>query len=253
MSLNRHELQRYNQAVLAVHATAVAAQFSANLLRALRLVASGDIAVVDWNRIEGVVRHTAYDPPGAICAEINAAVHRHLHQNPLYLRRQDGPRSISDSLTRREWHRTALYGEAYGRLGQEDGLGLDMALGRGMLTLNITRGRRGFGGGERLALGLLEPHIRSCWQRLRAQERLQAAVSADGAAQRLDTLSKREREVLGWVGNGLRNRQIAELLGIRPATVKRHLENLYARLGLDGRGEARRLLAAVEQQVLPRD
>lgn len=102
MSLNLRELQRYNQTVLAVHATAVTAQFSANLLRALRLVAGGDIAVVDWNRVEGVARHTAYDPPGAISAEINAAVHRHLPQNPLYLRRQDGPRSISDSLTRRE-------------------------------------------------------------------------------------------------------------------------------------------------------
>jgi DNA-binding CsgD family transcriptional regulator len=80
-----------------------------------------------------------------------------------------------------------------------------------------------------------------CWRRLRAQERLRAVATVpDGIA--METLSTREREVLLWVANGLRNQQIAEQLGIRPATVKRHLENLYAKLGIAGRAEARGLL-----------
>jgi DNA-binding CsgD family transcriptional regulator len=239
--LSRIELHRYNQAVLAVHATPSLAQWSANLLHVLRLVVSGDIAVVNWRGAEGVVA-TAYDPQGAIPAEINAAVHRFLHQNPLYLHRRGAPRSISDVLSRREWHRTDLYAEAYGRLGQEDGLALDIPLSRsGVLTLNMTRARRGFRDTERLGLRLIEPHVQACWQRLQAQERLRAAaVAHDGATP--GRLTAREREVLLWVANGLRNQQIAEQLGIRPATVKRHLENLYAKLGVGGRADARMLL-----------
>lgn len=240
--LSRIELHRYNQAVLAVHATPSLMQLSANLLHVLRLVVSGDIAVVDWRGVEGMAPATAYDPRGAIPAEINAAVHRYLHQNPLYLKRRAAPRSISDALSRQAWHRTELYAEAYGRLGQEDGLALDIPLARdGVLTLNMTRARRGFRDAERLGLRLLEPHVQGCWQRLRAQERLRAAVAAHGDAS-TERLTAREREVLLWVANGLRNRQIAEQLGIRPATVKRHLENLYAKLGVAGRADARALL-----------
>lgn len=240
--LNRIELHRYNHAVLAVHATPSLAQLPANLLHVLRLVVSGDIAVVDWHGVEGMAAATTYDPRGAIPAEINAAVHRYLHQNPLYLQRRGAPRSISEVLSRRAWHRTGLYAEAYGRLGQEDGLALDIPLARkGVLTLNMTRSRRGFREAERFGLGLLEPQVQACWQRLQAQERLRAAVVDHGGASPA-RLTLREREVLLWVANGLRNQQIAERLGIRPATVKRHLENLYAKLGVAGRTDARVLL-----------
>ena len=246
--LNRIELHRYNQAALALHATPSLAQLPANLLHVLRLVVSGDIAVADWNGVDNMAQATAYDPRGAIPAEINAAVHRYLHQNPLYLQRRGAPRSISDVLTRRAWHRTELYAEAYGKLGQEDGLALDIPLARaGVLTLNMTRSRRGFRDAERLGLRLLEPHVQACWQRLRAQERLRAAVDAHGSAAP-ERLSAREREVLLWVANGLSNLQIATQLGIRPATVKRHLENLYAKLGVAGRADARALL---ERAAMP--
>lgn len=240
--LSRIELHRYNQAVLAVHATPSLAQLPANLLHALRLVVSGDIAVVDWNGVEGMAAATAYDPRGAIPVEINAAVHRYLHQNPLYLHRRGAPRSISDVLSRQAWHRTDLYAEAYGRLGQEDGLAIDIPLARsGVLTLNMTRARRGFRDSERFGLRLLESHVQACWQRMQAQERLRVAVAAHGDASP-ERLTAREREVLLWVANGLSNQQIASQLGIRPATVKRHLENLYAKLGVAGRVDARVLL-----------
>ena len=171
MSLNRFDLDRFNRAVLAIHSTPTIGQLSINLLHAVRLIVDGDIGVVDWRGVENMANATAYDPVGAIAPEINAAVHRHLHENPLYLRRYGRARSISDLLPRRAWHRTALYGEAYGRLGQEDGLALDIPFaGGGVLTLNMTRSRRGFRSGERLGLQWFEPHVRACWHRLRAYE-----------------------------------------------------------------------------------
>ncbi|MCC7018692.1 MAG: hypothetical protein IT332_02985 [Ardenticatenales bacterium] len=51
-------------------------------------------------------------------------------------------------------------------------------------------------------------------------------------------LSEREREVLGLVSEGLTNQEIADRLVISIATVKRHLTNIYGKLGADGRTRA---------------
>ncbi len=51
-------------------------------------------------------------------------------------------------------------------------------------------------------------------------------------------LSPREREVLHWLAQGKSNSEIATILAIRPGTVKRHLENLYPKLGVENRHAA---------------
>jgi len=51
-------------------------------------------------------------------------------------------------------------------------------------------------------------------------------------------LSLREREVLRLLARGWDNRQIARELSIETRTVRYHLRNIYAKLGVRGRGEA---------------
>jgi DNA-binding CsgD family transcriptional regulator len=51
-------------------------------------------------------------------------------------------------------------------------------------------------------------------------------------------LTRREREVLAWVARGKTNAQIAELLWLAPSTVRKHLENVYAKLGVRTRTAA---------------
>ncbi len=51
-------------------------------------------------------------------------------------------------------------------------------------------------------------------------------------------LTKREREILAWVARGKTNPQIAELLWLAPSTVRKHLENVYAKLGVSTRTAA---------------
>lgn len=53
-----------------------------------------------------------------------------------------------------------------------------------------------------------------------------------------DKLSARELEILLLVARGMSNRQIADALRLAEATVKRHLANLYPKLGVGSRVEA---------------
>jgi DNA-binding NarL/FixJ family response regulator len=67
------------------------------------------------------------------------------------------------------------------------------------------------------------------------QEMLQE--STDGAD---GELSARELEILLLVARGLSNYQIASSLSLAEATVKRHLANVYNKMGVSSRGEASR-------------
>jgi DNA-binding CsgD family transcriptional regulator len=51
-------------------------------------------------------------------------------------------------------------------------------------------------------------------------------------------LTLREAEVLYWVGKGKTNRDIGDILGSSPATVKKHLERVYVKLGVETRTAA---------------
>ena len=51
-------------------------------------------------------------------------------------------------------------------------------------------------------------------------------------------VTKREAEVLLWIARGKSNRDIAEILDLSPRTVNKHLEQIYAKLGVENRTSA---------------
>lgn len=55
---------------------------------------------------------------------------------------------------------------------------------------------------------------------------------------KIGTLSRREREVLKVLAEGLTNKQIGERLNISVATVKTHIVNIYVKLGISNRVQA---------------
>jgi DNA-binding NarL/FixJ family response regulator len=59
----------------------------------------------------------------------------------------------------------------------------------------------------------------------------------DPEAARLETLTEREREVIACIGQGLRNKQVAERLYISEITVRHHLTSIYNKLGVADRLE----------------
>ena len=64
-------------------------------------------------------------------------------------------------------------------------------------------------------------------------------------------LTAREAEVLYWVVKGKINRDIGDILGASPATVKKHLERVYAKLGVETRTAAAGMAMSRVRQLHP--
>ena len=69
-----------------------------------------------------------------------------------------------------------------------------------------------------------------------------AAVSADLSHYQL---TPRELDVLAWIARGKTNRDIAEILGMSPRTVNKHLEHIFVKLGVETRAAAAALVASL--------
>ena len=65
-------------------------------------------------------------------------------------------------------------------------------------------------------------------------------------------LTLREAEVSYWVAKGKTNRDIGDILGSSPATVKKHLERVYVKLGVETRTAAASVISARLRQMNPR-
>jgi two-component system, NarL family, response regulator LiaR len=62
-------------------------------------------------------------------------------------------------------------------------------------------------------------------------------------------LTERERAVLVLLVDGLNNTQIAAKLVVRPSTIKTHVSNILAKLGVSSRSEA--VAMAIRNQIVP--
>jgi DNA-binding CsgD family transcriptional regulator len=86
---------------------------------------------------------------------------------------------------------------------------------------------------------LLARHLGPSWL---AETMLLLAVLPPGvpSTSRMPTtaLTPREAEVLSWLAKGKTNRDIADILGMSPRTVNKHLEHIYEKLGVETRTAA---------------
>lgn len=129
-----------------------------------------------------------------------------------YFNRETGPKS---------WERLRLWLDAMASAGDPGPIDktpqLSLSGESGRLKLRYA----GTMDGERLLL--LEEHRNDLY--------------AERLVQRLG-LSAREAEVLNWLAAGKTNRDIAQILGISPRTVNKHLERIYVKLGVETRAAA---------------
>ncbi len=88
---------------------------------------------------------------------------------------------------------------------------------------------------RRLTVALHEPVGDDEWLLVMRETSDQAAI--DAITQEFK-LTAREGEVLYWVVKGKTNRDIGDILGSSPATVKKQLEHIFAKLGVETRTAA---------------
>ncbi|MFZ3125080.1 MAG: DNA-binding response regulator [Acidovorax sp.] len=62
-------------------------------------------------------------------------------------------------------------------------------------------------------------------------------------------LTPRETEVLSWLSKGKTNRDIADILGMSPRTVNKHLEHIFEKLGVETRTAAAAIANSLLQQT----
>jgi DNA-binding CsgD family transcriptional regulator len=118
--------------------------------------------------------------------------------------------------------------------------------GRGGIMFGFTRSRaRPLAVREAAILGALRPHLDNLY---RVHRRLAVAIGNlyTGAELRNGArlLSRREAEIATLLCQRQRPGSIAVLLGISPRTVERHVEHIYAKLGVGSRQELLRTLLA---------
>jgi DNA-binding CsgD family transcriptional regulator len=133
----------------------------------------------------------------------------------------------SDFYTDREWHSTGMYAECFSPAGLDQMLIIPLPGPPGIARrLGFVRptGRK-FSEAERDAAVLLQPHITEA---LRLQARRAAA----------QMLTARQLQLLRMVALGHDNNAIARELRVSPLTVRKHLENINARLGVTSRTAA---------------
>ena len=83
-----------------------------------------------------------------------------------------------------------------------------------------------------LAQRLDEPNAAVC------VARLEPVVDARARPRPVVRMTARESEVLLWVTRGKTNRDIAEIIGVSPRTVNKHLEHIFEKLGVETRTAA---------------
>lgn len=83
----------------------------------------------------------------------------------------------------------------------------------------------------------LQAHLRVA-RELNAVMRARGEDAEPDAALLPNPLTQREMDVLEWVARGKTNRDVADILGISPRTVNKHLEHIYEKLGVETRTAA---------------
>ena len=206
-----------------------------------RLIPADVVSYGDYNpdgagwrqqvRWQGVAR-------GDLTPDIRAAHLRLTHQMPHPPWAQTAGRAVrwSDLLSRGRLRRLDIYAEVGRPLGLEHTLELWVLIPGGVAGgLAFDRSERDFSERDVRVLETLRPHLVKLWRNARLRRSVTDSLGTSPAA---GVLTPREREILAWVARGKTNREIAAVLYLAPGTVRKHLDNVYAKLDVGSRAGA---------------
>ena len=155
---------------------------------------------------------------------------------------------MSDVVSRRQYHESPVFQEYFHPGGVDHMVDLGLPASgqrqRSFLFLRET-GAHDFSERDRAMLEMLRPHLMGLEARAALRRRESGVPAAQDDNRRSDPyyqLTAREREIVRLVAQGKTNAQIAGELWVAPSTVKKHLENVYEKLGVSRRTAAATML-----------
>jgi DNA-binding CsgD family transcriptional regulator len=205
------------------------------LARLRELVPCDTVSYGNFDR-HGHVWRTGVRYSGEPRAPVTPAIHeahgRLAYQYPYRPWSPEATRALrwSDLLSRREWHALDLYWEVCRALDSEYELELWLATPDGVAGgFGFDSFKRDFSERDKLVLETLQPHLVQLWRNAAARKQ---------ESRSLAILTPREREILLWVARGKSNREIAGVLYLALGTIRKHLDNVYDKLGVSNRAGA---------------
>src|SRR5262245_48070947 len=144
-----------------------------------------------------------------------------------------GPVAYSDVLTAAERRRDTFWNEVTRAAGIRDGLRVVLDSPPGSRReINVDLFDREFSERDRDVLTVLRPHLDRLWRNAHLRR------AALAMARHTNGLTPRQLEILRWVALGKSNAEIARLLYLSPGTVRKHMDNIFAELGVRSRTAA---------------
>jgi DNA-binding CsgD family transcriptional regulator len=248
MASPRYELLRSRElraALMALGDIAEAADSSMHFaqagVQALSRLVPGELTTLSRCDLQSAKRTVVGTAQACVGAAERAAFDRHFHEHPLVqyhaVERGAFAHRISDSLSQARFRQTALYNDYYRRVGLSHALALPVRMdGRELVSFVLNRQGHDFSDGELALLDTLRRPLARLFDRVDAAER--PAPALDNAVLVRLGLTRRESEVLQWVAAGKTDKAVAALLGCSPRTVHKHLQRIYAKLGVETRTAA---------------
>lgn len=235
MRLKHADFRKLNEAIATMYRRSFTVGAAAAITETIMKIVGGVNAVAGSLRGTQITAFAATEPAFAKLLIENTAQIARNHPRFRYPALAGNVLVTSDFLSARGFDREELFGPGWESVPYQDDSGVNMPLSNGgVMSVSLIRERRSFRQEDREIFSLLLPHMETL---------LSPSPTPDASSLGGMGLTRREQEVLFWVSEGKKNSEIAQILGISSGTVKRHLENLYTKLGVEDRhGAARRAL-----------
>jgi DNA-binding CsgD family transcriptional regulator len=222
-------------------AAASGADFARQGVASLKGLVGSELTHLSICDLHASHRSVVSDAPGAISRRQIETFDRHFDRHPL-VRAHAGnrcavTRRISELVPGGQFRRTDLYNDYYREIAIEDAMAVPVHVeGPLLVSFVFNRSRRAFDDRERARMEAIRPHLASLYRLSRAMDMARSPQWSPSP----DTgrLTAREQEVMRWLSGGKTDRDIAEILGISPRTVHKHLQRIYEKLGVETRTAA---------------
>lgn len=219
--------------------------FHQRLFKASALLFDGSVHSFEmYRRIDGA--HTAEtDVPFCqrrlpeIIARIGELVPQENPIFPYLIREEQSVLRLTDLVTQRQFHRTALYHDVFKDVELEFQMVIPTSTETHAGGLTINRGTRDYSDEDMATAVIFARHIALAFEADRlirgAMPIVEEGKNLDFSGLRRRGLSRRECEVLWWMSQGKRDREIAVILGIGLRTANQHALSIFRKLNVETR------------------